>query len=200
MRKPSAALVVATAALVMAAIGTSVAASGYTITSSKQIKPGSVALSSLSKSARQALRGERGPAGLQGEDGLDGSDGADGSDGQDGQDGQDATTAWAEIKADGGVAAASPGVTAVSPSAGVYYVNLGTDVTHCAVTATQASIPDFASPGHSTTGVPGPAFVVQNSAGGTLATGFPTVSSVAVQTRRVTGAAVATSFTVAALC
>ena len=42
MRKPSAALVVASAALVMAGIGTSVAATGYTITSSKQIKPGAV--------------------------------------------------------------------------------------------------------------------------------------------------------------
>jgi hypothetical protein len=197
MRKPSAALVVATAALVMAAIGTSVAASGYTITSSKQIKPGSVSLSSLSKSARTALRGERGPAGPQGEDGFDGSDGEDGSDGQDGQ---DAAAIWAQVKADGSISDASPGVTAANPSTGVYYVNLGSDVTHCAVVATQSSIPDFASPGHSTTGVPGSAFVVQNSAGATLATGFPSVSSVAVQTRRVTGAAVATSFTITALC
>ena len=45
MRKPSAALVVASAALVMATIGTSVAASGYTITLSKQIKPGAISLS-----------------------------------------------------------------------------------------------------------------------------------------------------------
>jgi hypothetical protein len=197
MRKPSAALVVATAALVMAAIGTSVAASGYTITSSKQVKPGSISLASLSKSARKALRGARGPAGPQGEYGADG---LDGSDGQDGLDGQDATAAWAQIKADGGISAASPGVTAANPSTGVYDVNLGDDITHCAVVATQGSIPDLASPGHSTTGIPGPAFVVQSSAGADLATGFPSVSSVAVQTRRVNGTAVATSFTIAALC
>ena len=69
MRKPSAALVVASAALVMAGIGTSVAATGYTITSSKQIKPGSISLSSLSKSARKALHGAaraRRPAGRDG--------------------------------------------------------------------------------------------------------------------------------------
>ncbi len=69
MRKPSAALVVASAALVMAGIGTSVAATGYTITSSKQIKPGSISLSSLSKSARKALHGRaraRRPAGRDG--------------------------------------------------------------------------------------------------------------------------------------
>ena len=63
MRKPSAALVVATAALVMATVGTSVAASHYLITSSEQIKPGSISLSDLSKSARKALHGTRGPAG-----------------------------------------------------------------------------------------------------------------------------------------
>jgi hypothetical protein len=198
MRKPSAGLVVATAALVMATIGTSVAATGYTITTSKQIKPGSVSLSSLSKSARKALRGERGPAGPPGDDGIDGADGLDGSDGQDGQ---DAAAAWAQIKADGGISAASAtAITAANPSTGVYDVDLGTDITHCAVVATQGSIPDFANPGHSTTGIPGPAFVVQNSAGADLAAGYPNVSSVAVQTRRVNGAAVATSFTIAAFC
>ena len=82
MRKPSAALLVASAALVMATIGTSVAASGYTITSSRQIKPGSISLASLSKGARKALHGARGPAGPQGDDGLDGADGEDGADGR----------------------------------------------------------------------------------------------------------------------
>jgi len=75
MRKPSAALVVASVALVMATIGTSVAASGYTITSSKQIKPGSISLKALSKDARKELRGARGPQGQPGEDGADGQDG-----------------------------------------------------------------------------------------------------------------------------
>jgi hypothetical protein len=198
MRKPSAALVVAAAALVMAAIGTSVAATGYTITSSKQIKPGSISLESLSRSARTALRGQRGPAGLPGEDG---SDGAPGNDGQDGQDGQDATNLWAQVKADGSIDASSSGVTAAqSSSAGVYYVNFGTDITQCAVIATQASIPDSSAAGQTIAGIPGPAFVATASAGATLAPGFPSVSSAIVQTRRTNGNPASTSFSVAALC
>jgi hypothetical protein len=201
MRKPSATLVVAAAALVMATIGTSVAATGYTITSSKQIKPGSISLESLSKSARKALRGERGPAGIAGEDGIDGAPGDDGLDGLDGQDGLDATNLWAQVKADGTINASSPGVTAIqTASAGVYDVNLGTDITHCAVIATQASIPDFSAAGQAIAGIPGPAFVASASAGATLAAGFPSLSSVTVQTRRTNGNPVSTSFSVAAFC
>lgn len=201
MRKPSATLVVAAAALVMATIGTSVAATGYTITSSKQIKPGAISLESLSKSARKALRGERGPVGPPGEDGLDGDPGFDGQDGQDGQDGLDATNLWAQIKADGSINASSSGVTATqTDSAGVYDVNFGADITHCAVIATQASIPDFSAAGRAITGIPGPVFVATASAGATLATGFPSLSSVVVQTRRTNGNPVSTSFSVAAFC
>jgi hypothetical protein len=197
MRKPSAALVVATAALVMAAIGTSVAATGYTITSSKQIKPGSVSLDSLSKSARKALRGARGPAGPQGETG---DDGFDGDDGADGEDGTDATKLFAQIEADGSINASSPGVTARLASTGTYYVNFGQDITQCAATATQASIPDFSGPGRSTTGIPGPAFVAMNSAGTDFAAGFPSVSSATIQTRRTNGALASTSFAIAVFC
>jgi hypothetical protein len=198
MRKPSATLVVAAAALVMATIGTSVAASGYTITSSRQIKPGSISLESLSKSARKALRGERGPAG---EDGIDGASGNDGQDGLDGQDGQDAANLWAQIKADGSVNASSSGVTATgSASTGVYYVNFGVDISECAVIATQASIPDSSVAGQAIAGIPGPAFAATASAGATLAAGFPSVSSATVQTRRTNGNPVSTSFSVAAFC
>src|SRR6478735_6055685 len=120
MRKPS------------AAIGTSVAATGYTITSSKQIKPGSISLSSLSKSARKALHGERGPAGPQGETGDDGEDGIDGDDGTDGQ---DATKLWAQIKADGSINASSGDITALNAGTGLYYVDFGQAITQCAATA-----------------------------------------------------------------
>jgi hypothetical protein len=194
MRKPSAALVVASAALVMAAIGTSVAATGYTITSSKQIKPGSISLASLSKSARKALHG------AAGKNGLDGQDGADGQDGQDGLDGQDATALWAQIKADGSVNASGTAVTARNSGTGVYYVNFGEDITQCAAVATQASIPNFAGAGLSTTGIPGPAFVAMNSAGVDFAAGFPSQTSVKVQTNRVNGSAVSTSFAIALFC
>ena len=197
MRKPSAALVVASAALVMAGIGTSVAATGYTITSSKQIKPGSISLSSLSKSARKALHGERGPAGPQGETGDDGEDGFDGDDGTDGE---DATKLWAQIKADGSINASSDNITALNAGTGLYYVNFGQAITQCAAIATQGSIPDFASAGHSTTGIPGPAFVVMSSAGADFAPSFPMASSVTVQTRRTNGTLASTSFAIALFC
>jgi hypothetical protein len=196
MRKPSAALLVASAALVMATIGTSVAASGYTITSSRQIKPGSISLASLSKGARKALHGARGPAGPQGDDGLDG---ADGEDGADGQDGQDAVSVWAQIKPDGSVNAASPGVTARSTAAGAYLVNFGQDITHCAPLATQATIPNFAGAGSPQPAF-GPSFVGMSNTGATLAPGFPSQTSVSVETRRTNGTAVSTGFTIAVFC
>lgn len=194
MRKPSAALVLASAALVMATIGTSVAASGYTITSSQQIKPGSISLSSLSKSARKALRGAQGPPGQDGQDGLDGADG------QDGQDGLNATDLWAQIKGDGSVNESSSGVTARAGGTGVYYVNFAQDITHCATLAAQASIPNFAGAGLSMTGVQGAAFVSMSNTGVDFAAGFPSQSSARVQTNRANGTAVATSFTVAVFC
>lgn len=197
MRKPSAALVLASAALVMATIGTSVAASGYTITSSKQVKPGSISLQSLSKSARKALRGAQGPPG---QDGQDGADGQDGLDGQDGQDGVNATDLWAQIKGDGSVNASSGSVTARVNGTGVYLVNFAQDITHCAAVATQASIPNFAGAGLSTTGIEGPAFVAMSNTGVDLAAGFPSQSSVSVQTNRVNGTAVATNFAIAVFC
>jgi hypothetical protein len=197
MRKPSAALVVASAALVMATIGTSVAASGFTITSSKQIKPGSISLQSLSKSARKALRGNQGPPG---DDGQDGQDGDDGQDGQDGQDGLDASGLWAQIGGNAAVNAAGGDVTARAMGTGIYLVNFGEDITHCAVVATQASLPNFNAAGQSTAGITGPAYVAMSNTGVDLAAGFPSQTSVRVQTNRANGSAVASNFTVAAFC
>jgi hypothetical protein len=197
MRKPSGALVVATAALVMATIGTSVAATGFTITSSKQIKPGSISLQSLSKSARKALRATQGPPGQDGQDGLDGEDGFDG---QDGQDGLNATDLWAQIGNDASVNASGGGVTARAMGTGIYLVNFGQDITHCAVVATQASLPNFTGAGLSTAGTPGAAFVVMSNTGVDLAAGFPSQTSVRVQTTRIMGGAVSTNFAIAAFC
>jgi hypothetical protein len=194
MRRPSAALVVASAALVMATIGTSVAATGYMITSSKQIKPGSISLSDMSKSARKALQGARGPQGEVGDDGEPGADGADG------QDGDSATNLFAQINANGSVNASSPGVVARNDGTGVYYVDFGQDITHCAALATQEAIPDFGAAGAGTTGVAGPAFVALNSAGHDFAAGFPSLSSVTVETRRASGTAVSASFAIALFC
>jgi len=88
MRTPSPAFVVATAAFVMASTGTGLAASRYLITSSSQVKPGSLSASDLSRRARRSLRGQRGatgptgaagPAGPIGPAGPAGATGADGA-------------------------------------------------------------------------------------------------------------------------
>lgn len=79
MRTPSPSLIVATAALVVASTGTGVAASRYLITSSRQVKPGALAASDLSRAARRSLRGRRGPAGPPGPRGPQGAPGAHGA-------------------------------------------------------------------------------------------------------------------------
>jgi len=133
MRKPSAALVVATAALVMSTLGTSLAATHYVITSPKQVKPGTITLSALTKQARKALRGERGPRGQAGASGPQGPVGAAGIPGL------SATKLWAQIGSDASVNVSTPGVTArLGVSPGTYAVNFGVDITRCAATATRS--------------------------------------------------------------
>jgi hypothetical protein len=200
MRKPSAALVVASAALVMSTIGTSVAATHYIITSPKQVKPGTIRLAALSKGARKALRGPRGPRGLAGPPGPTGVAGATGATGAAGA---PATKLWAQIAADGGVNASSPGVTArIGVSPGTYAVNFGQDITHCAAMATQGGIPSYTTPGSVVGGLAGAALVRVYSAGIDLAPGFPSVSSVIVATTNeaAAGAPTATTFFIAVLC
>src|SRR4051794_26414372 len=162
MRRPSAALIVASAALVMAMIGTSVAATHYRITKPGQIKPGSISLAALNKAARKSLRGRRGPAGPAGQPGAPGAAGAAGL---------PATKLWAQIAADGSVIASSAGVTARAgaATAGTYAVNFGQDITHCAAMATQGTV----------AGAPAVKIL---AAGTDLAPGFPSISSVAVTT------------------
>jgi len=197
MRKPSAALVVATAALVMSTLGTSLAATHYVITSPKQVKPGTITLSALTKQARKALRGERGPRGQAGASGPQGPVGAAGIPGL------SATKLWAQIGSDASVNVSTPGVTArLGVSPGTYAVNFGVDITRCAATATQGSIPPFATPASATTGLPGAALVFLQGAGAEVAPGFPTVSTVLVETTNAAaaGAAAPSAFTIAVLC
>ena len=197
MRKPSAALVVATAALVMSTLGTSLAATHYVITSPKQVRPGTITLSALTKQARKALRGERGPRGQAGASGPQGPVGAAGIPGL------SATKLWAQIGSDASVNVSTPGVTArLGVSPGTYAVNFGVDITRCAATATQGSIPPFATPASATTGLPGAALVFLQGAGAEVAPGFPTVSTVLVETTNAAaaGAAAASAFTIAVLC
>jgi hypothetical protein len=197
MRKPSAALVVASAALVMSTIGTSIAATHYVITSPKQIKPGSIGLSALSKKARTSLRGERGKRGPAGPTGAAGATGATGAAGT------PATKLWAQVAADGTINASSPGVTArIGVSPGTYAVNFGQDITHCATIATQGAIPSYAAPGSLSGGLAGAALVRVYSGGIDLAPGFPSTSSVIVSTTSEAGAGTpaATTFYIAVFC
>jgi hypothetical protein len=201
MRKPSAALVVASAALVMSTIGTSVAATHYVINSPGQIKPGSISLAALSKNARKALRGERGARGTRGAAGPQGAAGAAGAIGPAGT---PATRLWAQIAADGTVNASSPGVTArvggVTP--GTYAVNFGQDITHCVAMATQGGIPSYAAPGSITGGLAGAPIVRIFNAGVDIAPGFPSISSVGITTTSEATAAAptATTFYIAVFC
>jgi hypothetical protein len=73
-RRPSAALIVAIVALVLAAAGTG-AAAGVRITSSKQIKNGTIQTADLSKELRTLLSGRRGPSGPLGPPGVEGPKG-----------------------------------------------------------------------------------------------------------------------------
>lgn len=194
MRRPSAALVVATAALVMSTIGTSFAARHYVISSPGQIKPGSISLKALSKAARKSLRGARGPAGPAGAAGAPGATGAPGT---------PATKLWAQIGADGAVNASSGGVTAragVSP--GSFAVNFGQDITHCAAMAVQGAIPVYSTAGANAGGLAGAPLVRLYSAGVDLAPGYPSVSSLIVTTTNEAsaGAPTATTFYVAVFC
>jgi hypothetical protein len=54
--------------------------------------------------------------------------------------------------------------------------------------------------GLSTTGIQGAAFVSQSNTGVDLAPGYPSQTSVRVQTNRANGTAVSTSFTIAVFC
>jgi pilus assembly protein FimV len=167
------------------------------INSPRQVKPGSISLAALSKSARKALRGTRGargPAGPQG---------AAGATGLAGPPGTPATKLWAQIAADGSVNAASPGVRASAGlSAGTYVVNFGQDITHCAAMATQGAIPSYAAAGGSAGGLVGAPVVRLFNAGIDLAPGFPSASSAIVATTNeaASGAPTATTFYVAVFC
>jgi len=64
----------------------------------------------------------------------------------------------------------------------------------------EGRIPNFAGAGLSTTGIQGAAFVSQSNTGVDLAPGYPSQTSVRVQTNRANGTAVSTSFTIAVFC
>jgi hypothetical protein len=77
--RPSAPLVISILALVIATSGTALAASHYLITSSRQIKPGAIAIRNLSRGARNALHGANGATGAAGPAGPQGLPGVPGT-------------------------------------------------------------------------------------------------------------------------
>ena len=70
-----------TIALALALAGGALAGKKYLITSSTQVKNGSLSMKDLSKGARNALKGKRGPAGQQGPKGDTGTQGPKGDTG-----------------------------------------------------------------------------------------------------------------------
>lgn len=75
---------VALIALIVSLTGTA-AAARFVITSSSQVKPGSLEVKNLSTKARAALRGQQGPAGPAGAPGTAGPAGSQGAAGPSGQ-------------------------------------------------------------------------------------------------------------------
>jgi hypothetical protein len=84
-------MVIAIAALVVAAAGPAAAAGHYLITSSSQIKAGSIQASDLSKKARTTLKGARGLRGVTGPAGAVGPQGSQGAQGPKGDPGANFT-------------------------------------------------------------------------------------------------------------
>ena len=172
---------------------------GYTITSSKQIKPGSISLELAEQERTQGAARRARPGRPAGRDGRRRRGRL--RRGRRRRTARTPRSCSRRSRPTARINASSAGVTApATPEPGLYYVNFGQDITECAATATQGSIPDYASAGHSTTGIPGPAFVVMSSAGADFAPGFPSVSSVTVQTRRTNGTLASTSFAIAVFC
>jgi hypothetical protein len=138
--------------------------------------------------------------GPRGAPGADGQQGAAGAPGKPGAPGAPATTLFAQIKADGTVNASGSPVTTSRRAAGVYLVNFGRDITHCVAVANEGGVPVFTLKGASTPAAEGNGVRVDIvSAGVDFAPGFPSASTVAVQT--FSGATASdSSFVVAVLC
>jgi hypothetical protein len=144
-------------------------------------------------------RGIRGLPGATGAPGAPGAPGRNGTNGTDGAPGTPATKLFAQVNADGTLNAGSPGVTSTDGGTHFYYVNFGQDVSHCSVQGTQGGIPIFGISGGLTGRNVGPAIVDIFAPGADLAPGFPSATTVEVETFSGTTAA-DSSFTVAAFC
>lgn len=186
--------VAATLALIFAMSGGALAANSYIITSAKQISP-KVIKSLKGKAGKAGKTGPAGPTGPTGPTGVAGKEGPEG------KEGAPATKLFAQVGEKGEIHTSSPGVQAskFEPYTGTYLVNFGHDISHCAVTATQGSIPFFETPGANTGRAVGAAVVGMSGAGYTFPNGYPSADTVQVETFSGTTAA-NTSFYIAVLC
>lgn len=144
----------------------------------------------------------RGPQGAQGPQGGQGPQGAQGLQGAQGVAGAPATKLFATVKSDGTIDASSPGVQVFHAGTGVYEVNFGQDVTHCAAVATIGVVPVCSTPGTNTGANPGYARTDVFSAGKSIPTsGYPSGDTVVVTTVSGSGdATVDDPFNLAVFC
>ena len=129
--KPSPAMVVALLALVFAMAGTGIAAETYVVSSSKQIKDGSISNKDLSK----AVRAQLAKAGVPGAPGLTGPQGRDGAPNPNAANADklgglsasayQSRVRWALVSANGSIITQSGGITGQRTSAGVYVLGFG---------------------------------------------------------------------------
>src|SRR5215216_439651 len=171
--RPSPGMVIACFALLLALGGTGYAASQAlprNSVTSVQVKDRSLLAKDFK--AGQIPRGPAGPAGAPGPAGPAGPAGGS------------AATRWALVRADGGIAAQSGGITlAAHPSAGTYVLNFASPTTGHAILGSGAYAGDNAEQRGETTAGP----CGGGAEGMTCPTGFDTTSHVFVQTRTSAG-------------
>jgi hypothetical protein len=192
--------VTATLALVFAMSGGAMAANHYLITSTSQISP-KVLKKLTGKPGKAGAKGAAGSTGSAGVTGPQGPGGKEGPVGKEGPAGTPATKLFAQVEPDGTINASSPGVQASKYESytGLYVINFGQEITHCAVVATQGQLPDFSSPGSGSGRNVGSAIADMLSSGYTYPNGYPSADTVEVETY--SGSTAADSpFYVAVLC
>jgi hypothetical protein len=124
-------MIVSVIALICATSGTSLAAGHYLISSSKQIKPGTISLADLSKSAQKQLIGKsgaHGPSGAPGTAGATGPIGATGADGAAGVNGS--ARAYGRFDGTKLVTASSKNIVSIAnPATGTYCITAANGIT-----------------------------------------------------------------------
>ncbi|HEY2055303.1 MAG TPA: hypothetical protein VGH14_15330 [Solirubrobacterales bacterium] len=101
----------------------------------------------------------------------------------------------------GTINASSGSVTAVrSSSTGIYFVNFGQDISHCAIVANEGALPVFGHPGTSTGDYQGWVNVGMIGSPGEYRIGFPYEETVSVLVHELSGEPINSSFYIAAFC